>query len=543
MKKTCKNCGNDFEIFDEDLKFYEKVSPIFEGKKYLIPSPTFCPDCRQMRRLTHRNERNFYKRKCDLTGENIISIYPQNFPGKVFSHEAFYSDKWDPLDYGRDFDFNRPFFEQYLELSLDAPRLCTVTMSNENSVYTNHSAYNKNCYMAINTGYSEDLLYCTNYNLYNKDCVDCLAIFYCEKCYFCMTVLRAQFCSYIYQCENVNNCHFCYDCQACSECFGCYNLRHKNYCIFNKQYLKEEYQEKLAEIMPKTWEEYMEMFEKWKVMMRDSAIHKNLYIEKCINSHGDYLDNDKNVHDSFYTFSSEDCRYCYDSGKLKDCMDCTEPFNEELHYELQASFNGYHNVFSVKNLEAKNTIYCQYCIRSQDCFGCFGMNKGQYRVFNKQYSKEEYEKLVPKIIEHMKTPQGGGEWGEFFPVKDSPYAYNETVANDYYPLKKEEVLSRGWKWRETEDHYADASIGKVLKCEVSGRPFRLVKAEEDFYKKMNLPVPQRCFEERVRMRLALRNPRKIRQTVCEKCGKKVETTCPVDVKHIYCEACYLKEVY
>jgi Zn ribbon nucleic-acid-binding protein len=65
--KSCKNCNSSFEITDKDLEFYEKVSPSFNGKKYLIPSPTFCPDCRQQRRLTFRNERKLYKRKCDAT--------------------------------------------------------------------------------------------------------------------------------------------------------------------------------------------------------------------------------------------------------------------------------------------------------------------------------------------------------------------------------------------------------------------------------------------------------------------------------------------
>ncbi|MBU0627024.1 hypothetical protein KKG31_00015 [Patescibacteria group bacterium] len=49
------------------MEFYSKVSPIIAGKKYLIPAPTLCPDCRQQRRISFRNERSLYKRKCDLT--------------------------------------------------------------------------------------------------------------------------------------------------------------------------------------------------------------------------------------------------------------------------------------------------------------------------------------------------------------------------------------------------------------------------------------------------------------------------------------------
>ena len=540
MMKACRQCHNEFQVFDEDLKFFEKVSPVLSGKKYLISPPTCCPDCRQRRRLSYRNERNFYKRKCDLSGENIVSVYSPEFKGKVFSHESFYGDKWDSADFGRDFDFSRPFFEQFLELSFSSPRLCTVMMNSENSVYTNHSAYNKNCYMCINTGYSEDLLYCTNYNLYNKDCVDCLTIFYCEKCYFCVSATKAYSCTFLYVCVDVTDCYFCFDCQGCDNCFGCWNLRHKSYCIFNKQYSKDEYEEKLQKLKPKSWPEQIRMFEGWKKMMEDQAIHRHLHIEKSINSGGDYLDNCQNVQDSFYTFGSEDCRYCYDAGKLRDCYDCTEPFNEELHYELQASFNGYHNLFSLKNLEAKNTIYCQYCIHSQDCFGCAGMNGGQYRIFNKQYTKEQYEDLAGKIIEHMKKT---GEWGEFFPANHSPFAYNETVAQDFYPITGQEAAKNGLKWHDETKHVSGESSGEILKCEVSGRLYRLVPAEIAFYEKMGLPLPARHFEERVKMRLGLRNPRKLYTTVCGKCSAGIETSCPVGTAKIYCEKCYLEAVY
>ena len=37
-----------------------------------------------------------------------------------------------------------------------------------------------------------------------------------------------------------------------------------------------------------------------------------------------------------------------------------------------------------------------------------------------------------------------------FPLKTSPFAYNESTSYEYYPLSKDEVLARGWKWKEEE---------------------------------------------------------------------------------------------
>jgi hypothetical protein len=36
------------------------------------------------------------------------------------------------------------------------------------------------------------------------------------------------------------NIYYCHDCRGCSNCFGCVGLSKKQYCIFNKQYSKEE---------------------------------------------------------------------------------------------------------------------------------------------------------------------------------------------------------------------------------------------------------------------------------------------------------------
>ena len=34
-----------------------------------------------------------------------------------------------------------------------------------------------------------------------------------------------------------------------------------------------------------------------------------------------------------------------------------------------------------------------------------------------------------------------GEWGEFFPSSLSPFGYNETVAQEYFPMSREDILA------------------------------------------------------------------------------------------------------
>ena len=90
--------------------------PAAPQREYPIPPPTLSPDCRAQRRLAFRNERHLYHRKSDLSGKQIISCFSPDKLTKVFSQDEWWSDAWDPLEYGRDFDFSRPFFEQFAEL-------------------------------------------------------------------------------------------------------------------------------------------------------------------------------------------------------------------------------------------------------------------------------------------------------------------------------------------------------------------------------------------------------------------------------------------
>jgi hypothetical protein len=205
-------------------------------------------------------------------------------------------------------------------------------------------------------------------------------------------------------------------------------------------------------------------------------------------------------------------------------------------------------------------MYCDHCFTCTNCFGCIGLRHKDYCILNRQYSKEEYEKLAPGIIENMKQ---GGEWGEFFPVELSPFAYNETVAHEYYPIEKDEVLKRGWKWRDKKDEIPkvekiisasqlpdtieeipDDVLNWAIKCEETDRPFKIVKQELEFYRKMKLPIPHLHPDERHKRRMALRNPRKLWARTCDKCKKEIQTTySPERPEKVFCEECYLAEVY
>ena len=251
------------------------------------------------------------------------------------------------------------------------------------------------------------------------------------------------------------------------------------------------------------------------------------------------------------------------NNQARDCCDYDVwGENVELMYNCMTCGENAARIICCDSCWAQihDLMYCSYCMHSSYLFGCCGLKSNQYCILNKQYTKEEYEDLAGKLIDHMIET---GEWGRYFSPKISPHAYNETIALDFHPLSKEEVAERGWHWIEMKDEVPQVeriipakdlpeSINQIpddilnwaIKCEETQRPFRIVKQELDFYRTMNLPIPHLHPDERHKQRLALRNPRQTWGKACDKCGKQIKTTYSPDKPEIvYCEECYLAEVY
>jgi hypothetical protein len=109
--------------------------------------------------LAWRNEKKLYKRKCDLTGKDIVSVYAPDSLYKVYSQREWLSDSWNPMDYGRNFDFNLPFFQQFDDLLHEVPRTSLYNVSNENSDFNNYTDHCKNTYLCFFSNTIENSYY------------------------------------------------------------------------------------------------------------------------------------------------------------------------------------------------------------------------------------------------------------------------------------------------------------------------------------------------------------------------------------------------
>lgn len=535
MQKNCRSCSESFEITNEDLNFYDKVSPVFGGKKYQIPPPTLCPDCRLQQRMAFRNERHLYYRKSDLGGQDIISIYSADRPHKVYSYEEWWSDAFDPLQYGRNYDFTVPFFKQFSDLMREVPKLPIHNAKSENCLYTNYSAENRNCYLVIGSLGSEDCYY--SYRIfYSKDIIDCFDLYKCELCYECALSKNLYGSSYCDHCFNSSCLILCSNCTGCQDCFGCVNLKGKQYYIFNQKYEKEDYFQKIK-VLKENFADAQKQYNNLKM----KSPHRSANIVSCENCKGNNLFNCKNCFQAFIFKNSQDCRYVAFGDKNVSCTDVNFVDNCELQYNSAGLEKNYKIICANLAWYVNNSYYISICFNSENLFGCVGMKKNKYCILNKQYGREEYEKIVPKIIEHMEK---NNEWGEFFPAKISPFAYNETVAQTLIPLTKEQALKQGFIWKDTDQKEYRKPTSEILSCEKCDKNYKIIPQELKFYKKMNLSFPQKCPDCRHNERVKTLRLYKFWLRLCSKCGKEIETTYPLeDTKIIYCEDCYLKEVY
>ena len=547
---TCQQCQQGFEIRQWDKEFYEKIA---------VPPPKNCPDCRLVRRFMERNPKTLYYRKCNFTDKQTLSQYHKHQPFPVYSPDAWWSDDWDALDYGQDFDFNRPFFDQFLELKNKTPHLALFNIAGtiENSDYNNCTGYLKNCYLIAESDRDEECYYS---NLL-KQCsfvVDSSVGYENELCYECIDCSKCYNLKYSQDCKNCNDSYFLNNCTSCSNCIGCINQRQKQYMIFNKQYFKEEYEKLKAQFQLHTATGIEKLKAECSKFFQTQP-RKYVVAEQNENSSGDHLFNSKNAYHCFDSIEIEDCAYCAKlSLNVKTSMDYSSwGMNSELMYQCAACGDNCYNLKFCTNCmtNMNNCEYCAGCFSSSDCFGCVSLKKQKFCILNKKYSEDEYHKLKGKIIEHMKQT---GEYGEFFPVAVCPFGYNETMAMDTFPMTEEIALSKGLKWYEEESgetkpqtydvpdsifDAADTITSALLACDC-GKNFKIISQELEFYKKLQIPIPEKCPLCRHKARMAKRNPLKLWQRNCMKCNAPVQTSyAPERSEIFYCEKCYLQEVY
>jgi len=298
------------------------------------------------------------------------------------------------------------FLDKYELLKKSVPIPAVFNMQGtENCELTDYTFRSKNCYYCFDGYESENATYCVT--SVGKNLVDCYYAIECELCYECIGCNKCYNSSYLVDCNNCRDCHFCSFCISCVDCFGCVGLTHKQYCIFNKQYAKEEYEQKVKELKKQNPEKILEhALELKKTIPHPASQQENN--ENC--PYGDYIYDSKNCYWCFDAYWMEDCGYNYESGLARRVWDTllvgggemkTLATNTELIYESICTEDAYNSAYLVNCVGATNCYYSSYLMGCSDCFGCVGLSNKKYCILNNQLTKEKYEEALVNIKKEL----------------------------------------------------------------------------------------------------------------------------------------------
>lgn len=564
--RACQNCQESFVIDASDFEFYERIK---------VPPPTWCSGCRFQRRLSFFNLINLYKRKCDLCGEDSVSRFAPEAPFKVYCPSCWWSDRWDPTDYGREYNFLRPFFEQWSDMLHEVPLLALAIDPDivKDSPYNNNAGRLKNCYLLFHAYSNKDSAYGAVL-WHNESVMNCAFVHTNELLYDCMHHHKCSKCvGSRRQVIESRECFFCRDVINSQNCFASANLRNKKYYIFNKPYSKEDYFKEIAKYdlgSYKTYQEIRKLAEEhWKKFPP-----RPRYDNFSVDSTGNFVFYSKNCKECFEVVGTEDSKYMFliSNGPVRDCYDISFSWGDNFSLSYESVISGNH---------ASGILFCQgvgmgissaeysyhSLLKGSNHFGCISMKGKDYVILNKHYSEKDYVELRKKIIKHMNDMPYADKkgriykYGEFFPAEISPHAYNETIAQNSFPLTKEKAEGRGYRWREEDkkeyqttkksadlpDHIKDVSdsiLKEIIECLKCGKGYRIIPMELKFLREMNLPLPRECPICRINEKFSSHvKSLRILKRKCSKCGADFETSYPEDeTPYILCKDCYQNEV-
>ncbi|MFA5773382.1 MAG: hypothetical protein WC908_01775 [Candidatus Paceibacterota bacterium] len=547
MKKVCEHCKKEFSITKDKLSMYEKVD---------IELPTLCFFCRIKLHLSFWLFGKFRKGVSDLSGDSLITTFPEKNRYPIYTLTEWHSDAWDVMSFGQDYDSSKPFFTQLQKLQEKVPHPHQNGSKNTNCDWCDDVWNSKNCYLSRSMEVCEDLYYSYR-NLRVRNSIDVVVCFDSEKCFDSVNCFNSFKLFYSRNSKDCIDSYFLQDCRNCQDCFMCWNLRGKSYCIENVQYSKEEYDKKLGLFFLGSYKSIQLHKKHFEEIAQKEAIHRENFNLKTYNSDGDNLMNTKNCHNCFTISDSEDSYNCVRGMKETSNIDC----NGCWYGELSGNCAGCMNIFALKYSAWTQSRYSEYldlCLECEYCFGCVGLKKKKYCILNKQYTKESFDKLRTRIIEDMKER---GEYGKFLPYSMSAGPFNFSTSFLYFPeTKKEDILKLGGYWEDVSeshiegiptselpdsiDDVPDTIITQALICPETGWRFNIAENELIFYKQNNIPLPRYHFDVRIKNNMKYTTVLTAYPYNCYYCKKNIDAYYPPEwgYKKIACEECYKQNI-
>jgi len=591
-KADCIYCGENFIITDLEQDLLEK---------HRFKNPEHCPTCNFKILNSYFNDKHLYHRVDSQTWKKIVSIYSPEYDWKVIeanNYKKFILDDW---WFFFKKEISDDIFKDFAELNKIFPKPSRFIYSwLENADFSSHVGWAKNLYLSYcvftdceNIFHSFRVLgWCRNvFSSYN--------IVWSSNVYNSRNIWDSHNISFSDTIKNWSNILYSRDMVSCNDCIFSCNQINSKYKIFNKQYSKEEYLILEKEIINKlNWNQKNELISNYEKFLKSEFIEETISMNNNEKVVSDTVYDSKNSFNCFTWNWLENCINVMTSWDKSDdtIINVINSVESGVNCENAIWSNSFwvnlYNIFfsfSI-SLECKNIYYSADLETCEEMMFCVWLKNKKYCILNKQYEKEKYFELKEKVIDKLVSEN---KWWNTLGLEFKNFPYNDTLSYDYFKINKiinfdksETIVDKNAIWTITilEDKFlsdaildlwwkekikikfrtknkeinipenastiktdelpeiskADKSIlDKVIICEESGRPFRIIEQELDFLKKKWFPLPRIHHELRIEK---LVNSRPFGELFSQKCDKCWEDNPSVfkekpDYK-LYCEWCY-----
>lgn len=528
-ERVCELTGEKWMMTEEEIGWY---------KKFNVPPSKFSLLTRWYRLHGLAVGYEWWWNKHAETGKPILTYVHPATDVKVLPDAEWFQKDFTSL--GRSYDASDSFFDQLLPLRKTVPILATLNAKEpQNSIALL-------CYGDVNSYFTlacqtKNSFFCSD-AMETEETADAYAVKYATRCYRVVYGERLHNCRVAYHCYDCTNSAFLFDCRNCEDCFGATNKRNKRFIFFNEQLTEAEYRKRVAEIdlgSRSVLEEYERSFHA--LMEREARWPEN-FNEKSPGCTGEY---DRGSTDCQICFMNVDgprdnawVSYSYDRAE-RNIMSCG-PLGSD-NYHVVTVLNGSQNLFTVNTTRCFNLEYSFNCVDCEFCFGCIGLYKKKFCIFNQPYAETEYWQRVDELKCAMLER---GEYGEFFPPEFSTSPFLESAAGTnlggttadqnrfgFPPIAPESAgavgdlgdLTRLKDSTSVPDHIDNVSVdewaGVPLLDKQAGRRFAYLRSELEFYKTHNIPAPTQHFIPRVYGLYHTANLFLLEDAPCTACGK------------------------
>ncbi|PJA47165.1 hypothetical protein CO172_02920 [Candidatus Uhrbacteria bacterium CG_4_9_14_3_um_filter_36_7] len=548
-ERTCRLTGEKWNFDEEHLGWCQKFS---------IPPSFISPKTRVKLLFGFSTGIAIWKRPHSFTNKHILSCVHPDSPYKVIADKEWY--EFEPSIPENKLNLNQPFLPQMEELAYSVP-VCALldTGTNENTIGVD-LVNAKDCYMGFGGVNMKDLCY-FSIGTGCEQSVDITNNFYTRQSFYINHCERLFNCQVVFESQDCLNSSFLFDCRNCEYCFGATNKRNRKYLWWNEQLSKEEWEKRRADIDLRSYKIFENWLNYFHSFIEQKAIWPENFNVKSEDSTGDYLCNCLRCYYGFWQKDSRDCFWSPFNEKNEQCYFVIWSGQTSDSYSSMA-FNSHDLRCCYYCLNCKNLEYSLLCKDCEYCFGCTGLRKKSFYIYNTPYTEVDYWQKVDELKCAMLDRK---EYGEFFPARMALMGFPFSGGESFYHFSDKELEAFGAVFFDTrkgsiiepeanilniedipdylQDINEDEFIGKAIYDSESQRLYSVTPEEFCFYKEHNLPFPRKHFLTRLKKLMSYCNSAFAdEQTICQSCNLplNVHPNQTFKNRQILCYPCYIK---